>query len=66
MLTAYAKVSTGADDGLTEEEKAAANVNADEKIDAKDASFILSYYSLASTSSEEVPSMEEYMASLAA
>ena len=66
VLTAYAKVSTGADDGLTEEEKAAANVNADEKIDAKDASFILSYYSLASTSSEEVPSMEEYMASLAA
>ena len=38
-------------------------VNGDDKIDAKDASFILSYYAMASTATGEVPTMAEFMAS---
>ncbi|MCR4889220.1 MAG: carbohydrate ABC transporter substrate-binding protein [Ruminococcus sp.] len=37
------------------------DINGDEKIDAKDASVILSYYSYLSTTSENVMSLEEFM-----
>ena len=49
VLTAYAKSSTGADTGLSEDQKKAANINGDALIDAKDASMILGYYSYIST-----------------
>ena len=62
VLVAYAKVSTGADNGFTEKQSKAADVNEDGRIDAKDASAILEYYAMASTASEDVPSMKEYMA----
>ena len=61
VLVAYAKVSTGSEDGLTEKQRAAADVNADGKVDAKDASAILAYYAFVSTSSGDIPSMKEYM-----
>ena len=61
VLVAYAKVSTGSEDGLTEKQHKAADVNADGKVDAKDASAILAYYAFVSTSSGDIPSMKEYM-----
>lgn len=54
-------MSTGGDGSFTASQKQAADVNADNKIDAKDASFILSYYALASTATGDVPTMSEYM-----
>ncbi len=62
VLVAYAKMSTGGEDGFTEKQRKAANVNGDDKIDAKDASFILSYYAMASTAEGDVPTMREFMA----
>ncbi|MCR5015928.1 MAG: leucine-rich repeat protein [Ruminococcus sp.] len=60
ILVAYAKASTGADDGLTEEQRAAADVNGDGRVDAKDASTVLAYYALISTATGEVPTLEEF------
>ena len=62
VLVAYAKVSTGSEDGLTEKQRKAADVNADGKVDAKDASSILAYYALVSTASDDSPTMKEFMA----
>ena len=53
ILVAYSNASTGMDDGLTEDQRAAGDVNSDRIIDAKDASAILAYYSLVSTSVSE-------------
>ena len=61
MLVAYARLSTGSDDGFTEKQRKAANVNGDDKIDAKDASAILAYYAMASTAAGDVPTMKEFM-----
>ena len=60
ILTAYSKSSTGADTGLSAEQKKAANVNGDALIDAKDASAILGYYSYISTGGTK--SLPEYLA----
>ncbi|MBP5362068.1 MAG: hypothetical protein J6Y71_03445 [Ruminococcus sp.] len=49
VLAAYAKASTGEDNGLTDMQKESADVNIDARIDAKDASLILEYYAIAST-----------------
>lgn len=49
VLVYYAAASTGADGGLGESQKKAANVNGDKLIDAKDASRILVFYASAST-----------------
>ena len=54
-------MSTGADSELTKAQKEAADVNNDGKIDAKDSSFILSYYAFASTAAGDVPTLKEYM-----
>jgi hypothetical protein len=62
VLVAYAKVSTGSEDGLDENQSKAADVNADKKVDAKDASSILAYYALVSTALGDIPSMKEFMA----
>ncbi len=59
---AYSKVSTGSDDGLTEEQKKVADVNSDGRIDAKDASTILAYYALVSTSTGDIPTLKEFAA----
>ena len=61
ILVAYAKASTGSEDGLTDVQRAAADVNSDGKVDAKDASSILAYYALVSTASGDIPSMKEFM-----
>ena len=53
ILAAYSKASTGGDDGLTDEQKAAADVNTDGMVDAKDASAILAYYSYLSTGGDK-------------
>ena len=39
-----------------------ADVNTDGKVDEKDASSILTYYVLVSTSSGDIPTMKEFMA----
>ena len=62
ILVAYSKVSTGSDDGLTEEQKKVADVNSDGRIDAKDASTILAYYALVSTSTGDIPTLKEFAA----
>ncbi|MBR3421993.1 MAG: leucine-rich repeat protein [Ruminococcus sp.] len=49
ILVAYAKASTGSEDGLTDTQREAADVNTDDKVDAKDASAILAYYAYLST-----------------
>ena len=50
MLAIYAAYSTGSvPEGMTEELIAAADVNCDGQLDAKDASDILSYYTFLST-----------------
>ena len=49
----YSKLSTGGSGLLTENEKYAADVNDDNKIDAKDASIVLAYYSYLSTGGDE-------------
>lgn len=61
VLMAYAKMSTGSEDGLTEKQRKAANVNGDDKVDAKDASSILAYYALVSTASGNIPTMKDFM-----
>ncbi|SEL10984.1 Leucine rich repeat-containing protein [Ruminococcus sp. YRD2003] len=53
VLVAYAKASTGSDDGLSDTQRAAADVNADGKVDAKDASAILAFYSYLSTGGKD-------------
>ncbi|MBP5363265.1 MAG: hypothetical protein J6Y71_09640 [Ruminococcus sp.] len=65
ILVAYAKASTGGEDGFTEFQKLAAEVNGDGKIDAKDASFVLAYYAMVSTASGDVPSLKEFVGSKA-
>ncbi|SEL26384.1 hypothetical protein SAMN02910353_02234 [Ruminococcus sp. YRD2003] len=62
ILVAYSKASTGDDDGLTAEQRAAADVNSDSKVDAKDASTILAYYALVSTSAGDVPTLKDFAA----
>ena len=49
MLVEYAKLSTGGESALTAAQKAAADVNKDGKVDSKDASIMLAYYSYLST-----------------
>ena len=61
ILVAYAKASTGSEDGLTEQQRSVSDVDNDVKVDAKDASSILAYYAMASTASGDVPSLKEYM-----
>ena len=46
---------------MTAAQKSAADVNGDDKVDAKDASSILAYYALVSTASGDIPSMKEFM-----
>ncbi|SEK67914.1 hypothetical protein SAMN02910353_01066 [Ruminococcus sp. YRD2003] len=60
VLMAYAKLSTGADDGLTDKQRRVADVNGEGKVDAKDASAILAFYSFLQTGGSG--SMKEYMA----
>ena len=61
ILVAYAKASTGSEEGLTEQQRSVSDVDNDVKVDAKDASSILAYYAMASTASGDVPSLKEYM-----
>ena len=61
ILVAYAKASTGSEDGLTEQQRSVSDVDNDVKVDAKDASSILAYYAMASTASGDVLSLKEYM-----
>ena len=61
ILVYYAKMSTGGEDDFTDRQKLEANVNSDSKIDAKDASMVLVYYAMASTSEGNIPTMREYM-----
>lgn len=63
VLVAYAKMSTGGEDGFIEKQRKAADVNDDNKVDAKDASAILAYYALVSTASGDIPTMKEFMIS---
>jgi len=60
ILAAYAKASTSGDNGMTAEQKTAANVNGDALVDAKDASAILSYYSYVSTGGDK--ELSEFLA----
>lgn len=59
-LVSYSKVSTGADDGLTDLQFEAGDVDFNGKVDASDASSILVYYSYLSTTAEKILSFEEY------
>ncbi len=61
MLAYYAKASTNANGGFTENQILAADVNGDGIVDAVDASNILSYYAYISTSKEEIMSIKEFM-----
>ena len=60
VLVAYAKASTGKNDGFTEQQRKIADVNGDDNVDAKDASTILAYYALVSTNTGEVPTLKEF------
>ncbi len=60
ILVAYAKASTGEDDGLTDAQRAAGDVNGDGKVDAKDASAVLAYYALVSTATGDIPTLLEF------
>jgi len=60
VLVAYASLSTGGEDGLTDRQRRVADVNGDGKTDAKDASAILSFYSYLQTGGSG--SMKAYMA----
>ena len=60
ILVAYAKASTGEDDGLTNTQRAIGDVNNDGKVDAKDASAVLAYYSLVSTAEGDIPTLLEF------
>ena len=51
----------GGNGEMTAAQKSAADVNGDDKVDAKDASSILAYYALVSTASGDIPSMKEFM-----
>ncbi len=53
LLTAAAKLGSGAESGLTEAQEAAANVNGDEAIDATDAAAILSYAAAVGSGNED-------------
>ena len=57
----YALVSTGSGD-ITDEEKAAGDVNGDGLIDSSDASLILGYYAYVSTGGTEPP--EKYFSNI--
>ena len=59
VLAAYARVSTGGDLELTEDQTAAADVNCDGVVDATDASYILAYYAYISTGGEST--FEEFL-----
>lgn len=59
VLIEYAKLSTGGETDLTEEEQSAADINKDGKIDSKDSSVILGYYSYLSTGGKD--SLENYL-----
>jgi hypothetical protein len=54
-------ISTNKDGGYTEEQKLAADVNNDSQINAVDASNILANYAYASTTKEDILSIDEYM-----
>lgn len=60
VLVAYARMSTGGDDGFTERQRRVANVNGDDKVDAKDASAILAFYAYLQTGGSGT--MKAYMA----
>ncbi len=60
ILAEYAKLSTNAPSGFTDEQNTAADVNKDTKVDAKDASAILGYYSYISTGGND--SLEAFLA----
>lgn len=59
VLAAYSLTSTGADNGLNDDESFAADVNSDGLIDSDDACVILSYYSYIATGGEM--SLEDYI-----
>ncbi len=60
LLTAAAKLGSGAESGLTEAQEAAANVNGDEAIDATDAAAILSYAAAVGSGNEDAK-MEDFI-----
>ncbi|MDO4864080.1 MAG: dockerin type I domain-containing protein, partial [Ruminococcus sp.] len=66
ILVAYSKVSTGGEDGFTEQQRLSAEVNGDGRIDAKDASSILAYYAMVSTATGDVPTLKDFITKKAA
>lgn len=64
ILAAYSLMSIGEESGMTSRQYNYSDVNSDEKVDAKDSSVILSYYSFISTTSDEVPSIEDFIKSI--
>lgn len=54
-------ISTNQNGKFNEAQKLAADVNYDGKINAVDASCILSYYAYTSTAKEAIVSLEEYL-----
>lgn len=60
LLTAAAKLGSGAESGLTEAQEAAANVNGDEAIDATDAAAILRYAAAVGSGNEDAK-MEDFI-----